>query len=83
AFGRAVYRRLEEGRWAVTMTGNGSLGLEPASDSTPLLLNEPPPLVTPEIALSEGEDAIDAIAMEDVVSWLMQKIRPEAENTDS
>ncbi|MEM8549534.1 MAG: hypothetical protein AAGF10_01980 [Verrucomicrobiota bacterium] len=83
AFGRAVYRRLKEGRWAVTMTGNGSLGLEPARDNGPLLLNEPPPLVTPEIALSEGDEAIDAIALEDVVSWLMQKVRLTEDNPDS
>lgn len=27
AYGKAVYRRLEEGRWVVTVTGDGSLGL--------------------------------------------------------
>jgi len=36
--GKAVYRRLEEGRWIVTVTGNGSLGLERARDGEPARL---------------------------------------------
>ena len=36
--GRAVYRRLSEGRWMVTLNGAGALGLEPApADVVPAL----------------------------------------------
>lgn len=31
AYGKAVYRQLAEGAWVVTVTGNGSLGLVPAT----------------------------------------------------
>lgn len=34
AYGKAVYRRLGEGRWVVTVTGDGSLGLAIRSDPT-------------------------------------------------
>jgi len=34
--GKAVYRRLAEGRWVITVTGDGSLGLGPASRSPSL-----------------------------------------------
>lgn len=36
--GKAVYRRLSEGRWLVTVTGNGALGIKKAAtgDQTPL-----------------------------------------------
>lgn len=30
-YGKAVYRSLDEGRWIITVTGDGSLGLAPAS----------------------------------------------------
>jgi hypothetical protein len=33
AHGKAVYRSLGEGRWRITVTGDGSLGLAKASDS--------------------------------------------------
>jgi len=39
--GKAVYRRLDEGRWVITVTGNGSLGLARA-ESTPAGLSSPP-----------------------------------------
>lgn len=40
--GKAVYRRLGEGRWTVTVTGNGSLGLARASETTSMPLAAPP-----------------------------------------
>jgi len=44
AVGKAVYRRLEEGRWVVTVTGNGSLGLEPVAPTAEVTLSPPPPV---------------------------------------
>ncbi len=34
AVGKAVYRSLDEGRWVVTVTGDGSLGLRRVGDAT-------------------------------------------------
>jgi len=43
AHGKAAYRTLAEGRWIVTVTGGGSLGLAPAPDA-PVPLSPPPTL---------------------------------------
>ncbi len=42
--GKAVYRKLEQGRWLVTVTGNGSLGLERAPRDAVVLLAPAPPV---------------------------------------
>ena len=42
--GKAVYRRLREGRWVITVTGDGSLGLAQAEEREPVVL-APPPLL--------------------------------------
>jgi len=43
AHGKAAYRTLGEGRWVVTVTGGGSLGLAPAPEA-PAPLSPPPAL---------------------------------------
>ena len=40
--GKAVYRQLAEGRWVVTVTGDGSLGLARADTEAPVDLAPPP-----------------------------------------
>src|SRR5690606_11857301 len=40
--GKAVYRRLDEGRWVVTVTGNGALGLARREGDTDELIAPPP-----------------------------------------
>jgi len=40
--GKAVYRRLGEGRWVITVTGDGSLGLARADTQAPIDLAPPP-----------------------------------------
>jgi hypothetical protein len=42
SMGKAAYRELDEGRWVVTVTGDGSLGLAPASESEARELSAPP-----------------------------------------
>lgn len=42
--GKAIYRSLTDGRWIVTVTGDGSLGLKKVSDDSPVEL-APPPVV--------------------------------------
>lgn len=43
AVGKAVYRRLDEGRWVVTVTGDGSLGLARQDEPDPASPLSPPP----------------------------------------
>lgn len=69
--GQAVYRQLEEGRWIITVTGNGSLGLVRAGDA-----GDVGELVSgPEIADFErmpeaADDEVDAITPGDVLRRL-------------
>ena len=62
--GKAVYRRLEPGRWVVTVSGNGSLGLERARQDAEVELSPPPP-VTEFGTLRRQVDSAQA-----AVSWL-------------
>lgn len=65
--GQAVYRRFEEGRWLVTVTGSGSLGLRRVGDEEELAL-EARPLVEPfEPVEKQAERAVDAIGLGDVL----------------
>ena len=43
-YGNAVYRSLSEGRWLVTVTGDGSLGLAKTDANPPATLSGPPPV---------------------------------------
>lgn len=43
-YGNAVYRSLGEGRWVVTVTGDGSLGLARMDPKADLILSRPPPV---------------------------------------
>ncbi len=54
--GKAAYRPLGEGRWVVTVTGDGSLGLDRSRSPEPAALEPPPPLLEPEPL----EQALDA-----------------------
>jgi len=42
--GKAAYRELHDGRWVVSVTGDGSLGLAPAVEGEPAQLSAPPPV---------------------------------------
>lgn len=42
--GKATYRELHDGRWVVTVTGDGSLGLAPGVGDDPTPLSGPPPV---------------------------------------
>ncbi len=56
--GKAVYRVLGQGRWVITATAGGALGLTRAPDETPADLQPPPPI--------RDFAAIDAQAREEV-----------------
>ncbi len=64
AHGKAVYRRLDEGRWVVTVTGDGSLGLAKAKSTDAVdLIATPSVQDYPQIQreLSQRIDQITAI----------------------
>ena len=44
-YGNAVYRSLSEGRWIVTVTGDGSLGLAKVDAKADVALSGPPPVL--------------------------------------
>jgi len=65
-FGKAVYRALGEGRWVVTASGDGSLGLRLADENESVLLVEPPHLGTFKEMDSELRDEIANIGPADI-----------------
>lgn len=64
--GNAVYRRLDEGRWIVTVTGDGSLGLMRAVSNEPVELATAPPVREYEEILKEADARIDQIGAGEV-----------------
>lgn len=67
--GKAVYRHLEEGRWVVNVSGNGSLGLLRTGDvdaTEPTDLTPAPPVRDYEQMLSEVEAEIEDISVGEV-----------------
>jgi len=54
--GKAVYRSLTPGRWVITVTGNGSLGLARAADGDPVELT-PQPAVRPYESVADADRA--------------------------
>jgi hypothetical protein len=58
AYGKATYRALGEGRWIVTATGNGALGLAEAPRGTAVPLSPPPELRRYPPAPEEARDVL-------------------------
>lgn len=68
--GKAVYRRLDEGRWVVTVTGDGSLGLR-RHDKVPEPTLVPPPEVRNyEQIESEHRRTLENVGFTDVMRHL-------------
>ena len=69
--GKAVYRALDEGRWVVTVTGSGSLGLERLPDAVddPILASAPEIREFDEIVKQADSDA-SKITVADVIDQL-------------
>lgn len=64
--GKAVYRALSEGRWIVTASGNGSLGLVRADEMTEPQLAPPPTLKDFDAELSDADARVDTIGFGEV-----------------
>lgn len=71
AHGKAVYRRLDEGRWIVTVTGDGSLGLAKATGDEPADLTAIPPVRDYEPVNEQARAEVDRIGPGDVVRRLV------------
>jgi hypothetical protein len=74
--GKAAYRALEEGRWVVTVTGDGSLGLAPA-DGEPIELSPPPPVQRFEPVEGEVDDALRRIGPAEVLHVFARELTGE------
>lgn len=64
--GKAVYRTLAEGRWTISVTGNGALGLVRSETGQPAILADAPPLRGYEQELTEVDAQLDGIGWGDV-----------------
>jgi len=71
AHGKAVYRRLDEGRWVVTVTGDGSLGLAKASGNDPADLTSLAPIHDYEPVDEQARAEVEQIGVGDVMRRLV------------
>ncbi len=69
-YGKAVYRTLGEGRWVVTVTGDGSLGLSRVELTDPLSLDRAPEVKDYDQILEKSRQETDAIGPADVWRWI-------------
>jgi len=66
-YGNAVYRSLDEGRWIVTVTGDGSLGLVKTDRDGPTPLS-PPPQVRDYVEIEQQiRREVDSIGFSEVI----------------
>jgi hypothetical protein len=70
AHGKAVYRSLTEGRWVVTVTGDGSLGLTLADRNAPPDLSPPPQVRDYDQIEREVKVDVDRIGVGDVMGQI-------------
>lgn len=69
-YGKTVYRSLDEGRWVVTVTGDGSLGLGKADTKAEVILSGPPPVRDYEQVKKGIDDRIAEVTAGDVLSHI-------------
>ena len=72
AVGKAVYRALSDGRWVVTVTGSGSLGLARVGDADTVDLIRQPPVRDYDQLTRELHQALTGIGIRDVLTELTQ-----------
>ncbi len=69
--GKAVYRKLDEGCWVITVTGSGALGLAKSpARLDDRLLAPPPPVGEFAEALDEARRAADGVGLGEVLAHL-------------
>ena len=70
-YGNAVYRSLSEGRWIVTVTGDGSLGLARADDSAKVTLSGPPPVRDYDQLTKQINQTLANVSVSDVLKRIL------------
>jgi len=82
AHGKATYRALGEGRWVVTATGNGALGLAEAPIGQRVDLAPPPALKRHPPATVEARDVLRTLGPLEITraafAWLRGREAPES-----
>ncbi|HEY8155573.1 MAG TPA: hypothetical protein VII72_15710 [Myxococcota bacterium] len=74
AYGKAAYRALGPGRWVVSVTGDGSLGLAQASEDAVIELAPPPPVRDYEPIESALDGALRDLAPAEVLRALSERL---------
>lgn len=69
--GKAVYRTLGEGRWVISVSGNGALALTKSTHDDPMPLSAVPEIKSYEQELAGAKTQIEAIGWSDVWRSLM------------
>ncbi|MEO0475981.1 MAG: hypothetical protein AAF085_08460, partial [Planctomycetota bacterium] len=66
-FGKAIYRsRMADGRWIISVTGDGSLGLKQIDEDTPVQLAIKPQVKKFEPVDGRADEAVERIGLGDV-----------------
>jgi len=73
-YGKAAYRSLGEGRWVVTVTGDGSLGLGRRRSDDTTELSAPPPIHTYEPIERVVDQQLGAIELHEVARALAAQL---------
>jgi hypothetical protein len=73
--GKAAYRQLAEGRWVVTVTGDGSLGLARRSEPGPAELAGPPPVRTYSPMEQHVESVLRELSPREIASVLVRHVQ--------
>lgn len=71
-YGKAAYRKLSPGRWAVTVTGDGSLGLAKIGPGDPIDLVASPPVQEYQPIETAVQAELETISWSEVLKWLTQ-----------
>ena len=71
--GKAVYRRLEEGRWLITVTGDGALGLAKIADDAGVILAAAPPVRDYSKIHARIRRELDAISPWEMICGLFKR----------
>jgi hypothetical protein len=78
AYGKAAYRALAPGRWIVSVTGDGSLGLTPAREGEPIELAPPPPVRVYEPVENELDGALRELGPLELMRALAERLSPSS-----
>ena len=71
-FGKAIYRsKMQDGRWVVSVTGDGSLTLKRVDDDEPIQLATQPKIKKFEPVDERADEAVERIGVGDVWKYLM------------